>query len=36
MVRIILERILQKYSGKVWSGCMWFRIATNGGLSWTI
>jgi hypothetical protein len=29
---IILERILGKYIGKVWSGCIWIRIGTSGGL----
>jgi hypothetical protein len=30
-VRITLEWILEKYSGKVWAGFIWFRIGTSGG-----
>jgi hypothetical protein len=30
--RIILEWILGKYGGKVWTGCIWLRIGTNGRL----
>jgi len=30
--KIILERILGKYGGKVWTGCIWLRIGTSGGL----
>jgi len=30
--RIILERILGKYGGDVWTGFIWFRIRTNGKL----
>jgi hypothetical protein len=30
--RIILEQILGKYVGKVWTGCIWLRIGTSGGL----
>jgi len=29
---IILEWILGKYFGKVWNGCIWLRIKTNGEL----
>jgi hypothetical protein len=29
--RIILEWILGKYGGKVWSGCILLRIGTTGG-----
>jgi hypothetical protein len=29
--RIILEWILEKYSGKVWTGFIWHRIWTSGG-----
>jgi hypothetical protein len=28
----ILEWILGKYGGKVWTGCTWLRIGTRGGL----
>jgi hypothetical protein len=31
-VKIILKCILGKYGGKVWIGCIWLRIWTNGGL----
>jgi hypothetical protein len=30
--KIILEGILRKYNGKVWTGCIWFRIGTSGGI----
>jgi hypothetical protein len=30
--RIILEWILGKYCGKVWTGCIWLRKGTNCGL----
>jgi hypothetical protein len=26
-----LERILGKYGGKVWTGCIWLMIGTTGG-----
>jgi hypothetical protein len=29
---IILEWILGKYTWRVWSGCIWFRIGTSSGL----
>jgi hypothetical protein len=29
--RIILKWILGKYGGKLWTGCVWFRIGTSGG-----
>jgi len=29
---IILERILGKQDGKLWTGCIWLRIGTSGGL----
>jgi hypothetical protein len=29
---IILERILGKYDGKVWTGLIWLRIGTSGGV----
>jgi hypothetical protein len=29
--RIILEKILRKYGGKLWTGFMWLRLATSGG-----
>jgi hypothetical protein len=29
--RIILEGILQRYDGVVWTGLIWLRIATSGG-----
>jgi hypothetical protein len=28
--KIILECIIGKYSGKVWTGCIWIRIETSG------
>jgi hypothetical protein len=28
----IPERLLGKYGGKVWTGCIWLRIGTSGGL----
>jgi hypothetical protein len=28
----ILEWVLGKYGGKMWTGCIWLRIETNGGL----
>jgi hypothetical protein len=31
-VKIILEWILEKYDGNVWTGFMWFRIWTSGEL----
>jgi hypothetical protein len=33
--RIILHIILGKYCVKVWTGCIWLRIRTSGGLLWT-
>jgi hypothetical protein len=30
--KIILEWILEKQSGKVWTGCIWLRIGTSVGL----
>jgi hypothetical protein len=30
--KIILERILGKYCGKFWNGCIWLRLGTSGGL----
>jgi hypothetical protein len=30
--KMILECILNKEGKKVWTGCIWFRIGTNGGL----
>jgi hypothetical protein len=30
--KMILEMILGKYGGKVWTGFIWLRIGTNGGL----
>jgi hypothetical protein len=30
--RIILECMLGKYGERVWTGFMWFRIETSGGL----
>jgi hypothetical protein len=29
--RIILEWILERYDGVVWTGLIWFRIGTSGG-----
>jgi hypothetical protein len=30
--KIILEWILRKYGGKMWTGCICLRIRTSGGL----
>jgi hypothetical protein len=30
--RIILEWILERYDGVVWTGLIWLRIGTSGGL----
>jgi hypothetical protein len=30
--RIIVERILWKFGGKVWTGFIWLRLGTSGGL----
>jgi hypothetical protein len=30
--KIILEQILGKYVGKVWTGFIWLRIGTSGGV----
>jgi hypothetical protein len=30
--KITLERILEKYVRKVWTGCIWLRIGTSGRL----
>jgi hypothetical protein len=30
--KIILEWIFEKWSEKVWTGCIWLRIGTSGGL----
>jgi len=32
---IILKRILRKQGRKLWTGCIWLRTGTNGGLLWT-
>jgi hypothetical protein len=32
-VKVILEWILGKYGGRVWTGCMWLRIGASGGPS---
>jgi hypothetical protein len=32
-VKLILKSILRKYSGKMWTGFIWLRIGTSGGLS---
>jgi hypothetical protein len=29
---IILEEVLRKYGGNVWTGFIWLRIGTSGGL----
>jgi hypothetical protein len=31
--RIILEWILGKYDGRMWTGCIWLRKGTSGGVS---
>jgi len=33
---IILQHILEKYSGKMWIGFIWLRIGTSGGLVNTV
>jgi hypothetical protein len=33
--RIILERMLGKLYGRMWTGCIWLRVETNGGPLWT-
>jgi len=33
--RIMLERILGKQGHKIWTGCIWLRMGTTGGLFWT-
>jgi hypothetical protein len=33
--RIILKWIFKKQDGRVWTGLIWLRIATSGGLLWT-
>jgi hypothetical protein len=30
--KIIVEWILRKYGGSLWTGCIWFRIEVIGGL----
>jgi hypothetical protein len=30
--KIILDWISDKQGGKVWTGCIWFRIGASGGL----
>jgi len=30
--RILLERTLGKYGGKLWTGCIWLNTGTSGGL----
>jgi hypothetical protein len=30
--KIILKWILGKYVGRVWAGCIWLKIGTNGGV----
>jgi len=34
--RIVLERILEKQGGKLWTDFIWLGIGTSGGLSWTL
>jgi hypothetical protein len=36
MTRIISEWILGKEGGWVWTGCIWLRIGTTGGLEKTV
>jgi len=33
--KIILEWILGKQGGTVWTGCIWLRMGTCGGILWT-
>jgi hypothetical protein len=35
-VKVILEWILGTLDGKLWTGCIWLRIGTSGGLVYTI
>jgi hypothetical protein len=30
--KLLLELILEKWDGKVWTGCIWLRIGTSGRL----
>jgi hypothetical protein len=30
--RLVLDWILEKYGGNIWTGCIWLRIGTSGGL----
>jgi hypothetical protein len=30
--KIILERVLRKQDGRLWTGCTWLRTGTSGGL----
>jgi len=30
--RMILEWMLEKYGGEVWTGLFWLRLGTNGGI----
>jgi hypothetical protein len=29
---MILEWLLEKYGRRMWTGCIWFRIGTSGGM----
>jgi hypothetical protein len=30
--RIILQWMLERWGGEVWTGCIWLTVGTNGGL----
>jgi hypothetical protein len=32
-VKTVLEWIIEKYDGKLWTGCIWLKIGTSGGFS---
>jgi len=32
---LVLEWILEKQDGNVWTGCIWLRIWTSGRILWT-
>jgi hypothetical protein len=34
--RIILRCMLEKWDGVMWTGLIWLRIGTSGGLLWTL
>jgi hypothetical protein len=32
LIKIILKQIIREYGGKLWSGFIWYRAETSGGL----